>query len=448
MMPTTSKRNIFLRAAAIMSIAIFAAGATIWLISMLPQRSDQYIFPQTGNVVSVSDIASGTDITPEAEHTESTAKAGTATLMFGGDVLIHKPVYLRASAGEDTYNFNPYFELFTDVFTADYNAVNLESPVDAYGNNQKISTYPKFNAPIELLDAIKSINVDLCTNSNNHIIDQGFDGLVSTINNLDAHGLDHLGTYASQEEHDALFIREINGIKVGFAAFTQSTNGIKLSSELEEYAFDRMGMKEDAVDDILPRVEALRSAGAEIVVAVLHWGTEYNEQPSFWQRVIAEDLCEGGVDIIIGSHSHIVQPIERMTVTNDDGTTRECLVVYSLGNLFCNQERMSEYTQRGMVVAIKLERGDDGIARFTDAFYMPTLLQVTWEMGTDFLRLVPAAKYMEQGSSVPELLARDLGFQTRCADTWEYVTKIVGNDIPAVTDPAHYPEGFFSGEAE
>lgn len=392
--------------------------------------------------VSTGDI-SPTDIPelpPEPEMPDA------ATLMFGGDILIHRTVYNQAHIGESKYDFTPYVEFFKDVFVADYNAVNLECPVDAYGGNKKISTYPQFNAPLELLDAIKDMNVDLCSNSNNHMIDQGHSGLLKTLENVRSYGFDTLGTYANQAEHDALFIKELNGIKVGFVAYTQYTNGLELSDELEAYSFDRMGLKSNAVNDILPKVNELRNAGAEIIIAILHWGTEYNDYPGIAQENIAQGLCDGGVDVIIGSHPHVVQPIKKLTSTAEDGTEHECLVVYSLGNLMCNQSTLGEVTQQGMVVGIKLERGEDGIARLEDAFYMPTLLYVTWDEGSEFMRLVPSARYADS-DNIPEYFNRS-GFNTRANDTWKRVCKVVGDEITAVKSPDEYPEGFFEAETE
>lgn len=443
-MSTKSKISICGRILAIASLILSIAILLFSLSQSSPIRccaTDSELPSSSDLSVSHTDTVSKTDIAPQEESPDC------ATLMFGGDILIHKSVYTQAKTGSNTYDFTPYVELFQDVFVADYNSVNLETPVDIYGDNESISTYPCFNAPLELLDAIKGMNIDLCTNSNNHMIDYGYKGLLATIAHLDSYGFDRLGTYASQEEHDALFIREINGIKVGFVAYTQTTNGIKLSESKESYAFDRMGMTVSTVDDILPQVTALRQAGAEIVIAVLHWGTEYNSYPSTAQTKIAYALCEGGVDIIMGSHPHVVQPIERLTFTNEDGSDRNCLVVYSLGNLLCNQSTQSEYTQRGMVVAIRLERGEDGIARFTSAFYMPTLLQVTRLGGADFMRLVPSGKYMDT-ENIPEPLAADTSFQQRCAKAYNHVLKIAGDAIPAVTSPEKYPEGFFSEAAE
>ncbi len=390
---------------------------------------------------------SDTDISvlpePELEpEPEPKPESQTATLMFGGDVLIHSSIYKQAKTGGKTYNFIPYFEYFTDVFKADYNCINLELPVDALGGNKDISTYPCFNAPIELLDALKTVNVQLCTNSNNHMLDRGYDGLVATKQHLNDYGFDSLGTYTSQEEHDTLFIKDINGIKVGFCAYTQTTNDLKLSSDKEKYAFDRMGIKAAvACDDILPRVKALREAGAEVIITVLHWGTEYNSFPSTAQTNIAKGLCEGGVDIIIGSHPHVVQPIEKLTVTREDGTEHECLVVYSLGNLFCNQRTKPEQTRQSMVVGLKLLRDESGKVKLDDAFYMPTLLCETGQSKDKFLRLVTPAKYIDS-EDVPEVLQYDI-FKALCRNAWRETTGTVGEAIPAVTDPSHYPEGFF-----
>lgn len=365
-----------------------------------------------------------------------------ATLMFGGDVLIHETVFSQAKTGRITYDFRPYFQLFKNVFAADYNCINLETPIDSFGDNDNICGYPCFNAPHEILDGIKEMNIQLCSNSNNHTLDTGYRGLVITKDFITNAGFDSLGTYTSPEEHDALFIKVINGIKVGFCAFTQSTNGNILRDELEAYALDRMREPADeACEDILPRVRALRSAGAEAVVVILHWGTEYDTEPSRHQRQTAQLLCEGGADIIIGSHSHVVQPIEMLNVTREDGSQKKCLVVYSLGNLFCNQNTNKTQTQRGMVTAVKLMRSDSGEVVLSDAFYMPTLLYKTGLKGADFIRLVPAGCCM--GGNAPEMPNPE-DFEECCSVAYENVAAAAGNAIPAVTDPAHYPEGFFS----
>lgn len=436
-MSSRNRKNIF---PALIFIMLFISAIAFLPAVIAGDNAPQDIQPP----VSAGDVSSS-DFT-EPQLPPEPEKPDAATLMFGGDILIHKSVYNQANTGGNSYNFKPYVEYFKDVFVADYNAVNLECPVDAYGDNKNISTYPQFNAPLELLDAIKDMNVDLCSNSNNHMIDQGHEGLLKTLENVRSHGFDTLGTYASPEEHDALFIKELGGIKVGFVAYSQYTNGLKLNKELESYSFDRMGLKAATVNDILPKVNELKNAGAEIIVAILHWGIEYNDYPGTAQESIAHGLCEGGVDVIIGSHPHVVQPIEKITVTAEDGTQRDCLIVYSLGNLMCNQSTKGEVTQQGMVVGIRLERGEDGIARLDDAFYMPTLLYVTWEEGSEFMRLIPAARYMD-GGEIPEYFNRS-GFTARSKDTWNRVRKVVGDDITAVKFPDEYPEGFFEIETE
>ena len=409
------------------------------LIAIVLLSLRDYAVEKENDIPAVTETVSPSEA-PEEPQPEAVPES--ATLMFGGDVLFHESVFSQAKTGRITYDFRPYFQLFKDVFTADYNCINLETPIDSFGDNDNICGYPCFNAPHEILDGIKEMNIQLCSNSNNHTLDTGYRGLVITKNFIKEAGFDTLGTYTSPEEHDAMFIKVINGIKIGFCAFTQSTNGNILRDELEAYAVDRMRESADeACEDILPRVRALRSAGAEAVVVILHWGTEYDTEPSEHQLRTAQLLCEGGADIIIGSHSHVVQPIEMLKVTRADGSQKKCLVVYSLGNLFCNQNTNKTQTQRGMVTAVRFTRDDSGKVVLSDAFYMPTLLYKTGGKGADFIRLVPAGCCM--GGNAPEMPDPE-DFEDCCSFAYENVVAAAGDAIPAVTDPAHYPEGFFA----
>lgn len=350
----------------------------------------------------------------------------TATVQVTGDLLIHKSVYSHASTGGSAYDFKPYFSQFSDVFAADLCALNLEHPVDAYGGNEKLSSFPYFNAPLELLDAVRHMGIDLCVTSNNHTFDQKLSGVQATLDNIAAAGLDSVGSYALPEDTDRLYIREVGGIRIGVCAFTEHLNGIYIPDG-HEYCTVMTGRDDDGRQMMLEHIARLKEAGAEVIIACLHWGIEYQDKPSDYQRLTAQLLCDAGVDVIAGSHSHCVQPIEWLT--SSDGSHR-MLTIYSMGNFFANQTGLGKpKTQYGMVVSLRFVRSETGDAALDDAFYMPTLTALAGGRGADYIRLLPAGA------------AGD--FAEKGQKAYDYVVSTVGDAIPAVSGPDDYPDGFF-----
>lgn len=389
-----------------------------------------------GGNVSDSDIIVATPTDVAKPQPEPETRVDSATIMMGGDVLIHDTVINRARQEDGSYDLSPYFSLFHDVFKADLNIVNLENPVDVNKDNSEIIGYPFFNAPREILDELVAIGVDLCVTANNHTFDQGRDGVLATLENVREAGLEGVGTNLSQEEADTPYIKEINGIKVGVIAY--STSGFKgITFEINDvkYTYDNV------VEAVLADVEKLRSAGAEYIICSLHWGSEYVDEPKSVQERIAKAICEGGVDVLMGTHSHCVQPIELLEVERN-GVKTNALVIYSLGNLFANQKGTNRpKTQQGMVVSIKIERGEDGIVRLADSFYMPTFCYVNTGKPEEFMRLVPAGE-CALAEEMPDYILFDFDWDA-AKDAWKRVPQVVGDAIPHVASPEEYPEGFF-----
>lgn len=392
--------------------------------------------PET--VVSEADDAAEPEAPEEPKET-------SATIMMAGDYLIHSLVYQTARVGETkTYDFSPFFQAFGDVFTADLNIMNMEVPVDAYGDNKKLSSYPRFNCPLEGAQAAKEMGVQLCITCNNHCCDQFWEGMLKSRENLRNMGFDTVGTYASPEENAQPYIRDVNGIKVGVVAFTESTNGLNFAKH-DDYAINRLHMK--SPEEVLERAEQLREAGAEYVIAVLHWGTEYTLKPSGIQVEFAHALCDGGVDLIMGSHPHFVQPIELYTAARADGSEKKCLVIYSLGNFFADHGRSNHYLHEGMVTAVKLRRGEDGDVTLEDSFYVPTVVYRARDEKLKYhIKLLPAGDYMDGDGGSGVFV--DKSGEAQCRNAWNAVQKTVGDDIPAVTGPKSYPEGFFAENKE
>ena len=277
-----------------------------------------------------------------------------AEIVFAGDAMMHQAQIDDARRGDGTYDYSQYFTSVTPYVTAaDYAVVNLETAV----SKPPFSGYPCFNAPESYIDALAEAGFDLFLNANNHTLDRLDRGLRSTIDALDRRGLDHIGTYKSAAARDTLlpFIKEINGIKVAFLNYTYGTNGIKPGSDVVVDYIDKSLIAHDVRD--------ARDAGAEIVTVCIHWGDEYRMLPNNYQREFADYLRSLDVDVVIGGHPHVIQPA--VMYMRRDG--RPQLVFYSLGNFISNMKKRD--TRGGMMAKVTLTRGDDGIARVTDASY-------------------------------------------------------------------------------
>ncbi len=193
--------------------------------------------------------------------------------------------------------------------------------------------------------------------ANNHTLDRGDRGLRSTIEVLDRMGIDHLGTYVdSSSRSDVLpYIKEINGIKVGFLNYTYGTNGIKPGPDVVVDYIDREKIRKD--------VEESRSAGAEVLIVCIHWGDEYRLLPNETQRSLARFLRELDVDVSVGGHPHVIQPVE-FTMRSDG---RPQLLIYSLGNFISNMKKTD--CRGGMIARVTLRRDSDGRVIISDASY-------------------------------------------------------------------------------
>ncbi len=188
--------------------------------------------------------------------------------------------------------------------------------------------YPRFNSPAELGVAIKNIGIDVVSTANNHSMDTNESGVIATLDELDKIGLSHTGTYRSKEEQDKILIKEVNGIKIAFLSFTYGTNGIPVPSG-KSYLVNLIDE-----DLMLKQINLAKKEKPDIICVSMHWGIEYSQKQSKEQEKQAEFLFKNGVDIIIGNHAHVVEPMEKRTITLEDGTEKEVFVVYALRKFY------------------------------------------------------------------------------------------------------------------
>ncbi len=277
------------------------------------------------------------------------------TLVFAGDAMMHQAQIDAARRSDGTYDYSDCFsQIKPYIEAADYAVVNLETPL----SDPPYSGYPCFNAPASYADALSDCGFDLLLTANNHTLDRRDKGLKNTISTLDAKQIEHIGTYSDRTQRDSVipFIKEINGIKIGFLNYTYGTNGFSVTSDALVDYINRRKIAED--------VAATRARGAELIAVAIHWGEEYKLLPEKSQRDMADYLLSLGVDMIIGGHPHVIQPMEmrmakHITATNDT-VRRPAFVCYSLGNLISNMRTTD--TRGGALARVTVKRDSTGQA--------------------------------------------------------------------------------------
>ena len=300
------------------------------------------------------------------------------TLTGLGDAMCHNTQYKDAYVN-GTYDFNYVFENVKDVMSKDDLTIgNLETTFA--GPEVGYSGYPTFNTPDAMGEALKNAGVDVLSTANNHCLDKGFKGLSRTLDVLDQLGIDHAGTSRTPEEQAKVLIKDVNGIKVAILSFTYGTNGINPPSD--------KGYCVNYIDKnfIKGRIDAAKSEGAEIVIACMHWGIEYQTKPSAEQIDMADFLFKSGADIILGNHAHVIEPFEKREVTMDDGTVKQCFVVYAMGNLVANQNQVN--TRNSIMMHMKVTIDSDKKTILDDISYTPIYIYKNPNVGIKQFKLL------------------------------------------------------------
>jgi len=353
-------------------------------------------------------------------------------IQFVGDILLH-PRYTGsveiARTGANEFDFKPFLRDIKPFIDGDLAIANMETPVDVMGGNQDLSTFPWFNVPFEILDALVYTGFHHLIFGNNHIVDRGFDGMVASINNFNSVGLGQTGAYISLEDRDVPTIIDVDGIQVGIVAYADSLNGNDWKLTPEQHLFAVRRFRSHVLDDVAGMVKSanwLREQGAEVVVMSLHWGEEYVDYPSETQRLIARKLVEGGVDIIMGNHAHVVQPVEWHY--REDGSRG--FIMYSLGNFLADQTRLSppiERTQFGKVVNVHISRDSQGQVSINEATVLPTLAMRDWQ--GDTLRFIDDISVLPViNGEVPEFVTNP-GIRDWGRRAYDHLTRILGEDF-------------------
>jgi len=351
-------------------------------------------------------------------------------IQFAGDILLHRGPIEAARTGANTFDFRPFLRDIAPFVDGDLTIVNMETPVDVLGENRDITTFPLFNAPFEILEALQYAGFNHLIAANNHSFDRGFSGLVATVENFERVGLDFTGMYVDEAAFHVPTILDVNGIQVGIIAYTDSVNGLEslVPAEMRPFAVRRF--RSHVLDDLPAMAEditRLREGGAELVIVSLHWGAEYVNAPTEMQRQVARGLSDLGADVIMGNHAHVIQPIE----WHERADGGRSLIIYSLGNFLADQTRLNPpiaRTQFGKLVSLQVIRMPDGELRL-DVEVLPTLC--LRDISGNTLGIVNGISVMPViGGELPDFVtSEDLRAWGRRA--YEHVVNIVGEEFIA-----------------
>ena len=308
----------------------------------------------------------------------------TFSLAAIGDVMCHNTQYMDAyNSSTDSYDFSYVFEdIQTYIQSADISIGSLETTFA--GKDRGYSNYPTFNSPEQLAYDLSEMGLDVLSTAGNHALDKGFSGLSNTLDVLDDANISHSGTYRSQEDRDSVLIKDVKGVKVAILSYTYGTNGIPVPSDKEFCVnlIDKDLIKQD--------IENAKSQNADVIISCMHWGIEYQTTPNDEQEDLADFLFENGVDIILGNHPHVLQPMEKRSVTLADGTAEDCFVVYALGNFICDQN--SENTRNSIILNLDITKNPDGKISIDKVDYVPIYMYKNSNLNIRKMKLLDIEK--------------------------------------------------------
>ncbi len=382
-----------------------------------PSDSEAPLTPPTSTEPEDTAAAPGSNPPVSSAETEAPRVTYTdVTLLSAGDIMFH---YDNIQAGYDaasqTYSFLDLFRYLSPVIEKyDFAVGNLETTFSGADKAYTKRNVANFNTPDTGIDAIKSAGFDMMLFANNHTYDRGIDGIKRTVQLLKQNGLACIG--AVENKQDAAWkIVDLKGTKIGMLNYTNdgtwstsasgTLNGNTLRSDHASY-INIFYLKD--LDGFYARVkkdvEALKSAGADLIVFYIHWGPEYYVEPQNNTKKIAQALCDMGVDAIIGSHPHVIQPAETLTSSSDPNHKTICF--YSLGNFLSNQNRktLSEQyckgnnknTENGLMVVLKIRKYSTGQTLITGVETIPTWVhRYEDENGRLDYRIIPLSLALE-----------------------------------------------------
>ena len=381
-----------------------------------------------------------TTVPPTTAPPEVNVIEATATFTVTGDLLMHKPVFQSCWDSEKgDWVFDCLFTHVTPyIQAADYAIANLETTLRGENATYPYSGNPLFNCPDGIAPASLNAGFDMLLTGNNHCYDTRMLGIRRTLEILEQTGLESLGTQHDAEAPDHKVI-EVGGIKVGMTAYTFETRdgmpGVPSINAIQCHpdsfgminSFD-YGQLNKFYEEIGAQFEAMKDEGAEAIVVFMHWGEEYQLEPTEFQVKIAQQLCDMGVDVIVGGHPHVIQPTDLLTSTQDEN--HKTLIIYSTGNAVSNQRihemRMkSGHTEDGILFNFTLAKYIDGSVEVVNADCIPTWVHMVGNKESYTILPLDAT----QQDKWQELFGIDDATFAACIDSYNRTAELVDAGI-------------------
>lgn len=371
-------------------------------------------------------------------------KPVTATILTAGDILMQDPLLVSSHYKKDTnvFDYNSIFKYIKEDYSAaDFTVVNLESTI----SNGNYRGYPRFLAPAAIATALAQNGTNACMLANNHIYDNYDDGMNMTINAIEANNMQYMGVRKSVEEK-TYFIKDIQGIKVGFFNYVfdtgkvnnsnKSINSIPVSAASEPLINTfNYGNTQALYSEIQTGLAEMKALGVEYTIAYIHWGNEYQTTENSRQQQIAANLCELGIDALIGGHPHVIQPVDLLTNSSGD---HQMICIYSIGNHLSDQykERMDSmptgHTEDGLMVNLTLQKNKDNSVSLIQVDFIPT-----WVYRTPNISGTENPEYFIFPLKNPNQIITKAGALDIATDVQESLDRtnaIIGNGIQKISN--------------
>ena len=327
---------------------------------------------------------------PEATvppETKQITEIGRATILSAGDLMTHLPIVRSGQEGSSYDHSYIFDQIRSYVSAADYAVVNLETTL-AGTDGKEYTGFPQFNAPDSFASAAYLSGFDLMLTANNHCYDYGTEGLLRTLQVVNSAGLETLGTTAQATDNKYL-VKELNGIKIGMVCYTYG----EIKGNRDTPVINGLPTKESAAGlinvfdynsldmfytEMQNHISAMKAAGAEATILFIHWGNEYSTRITDNQKAIAQKMCDLGVDVIAGSHPHVVQTTE--LYSSSDGA-HQMVCFYSQGNFLSNQratniDLTTGQSEDGIVCSFTFVKYSDGSVFLESVDVLPTWVLV------------------------------------------------------------------------
>jgi len=338
---------------------------------------------------------------PPVEEKEPEAEPDRkATLAAVGDIMLYDTQLIDAQQEDLSYNFDECFlGISAYTMSADLTVGNLERNMTG---SAPYAGKPYWNAPESLATELQELGFDVMLTANTYSITNGINGLATTAKFLNSAGIDHVGTHISDPDETpgaGAIMREVNGVKIAFIGFTKGVDGRTLPAN-NEYAVDMLYSDYNGTyskidsSKILDRIDDAKSLKPDVIVALCHWGGEYDLEITESQKDITDLLLENGVDVILGTHSHVVGPMGYVDVETVDGEEKTCFVAYSLGNFVSDMDK--DYTMESVILNLEFTKsGKTGETTVSAAEYTPLYILDAGEGADVRFQVLPIRKAVE-----------------------------------------------------